>query len=232
MAGCEACQMELAEEQALSRRLREVARYRSSAALRAQIERQLEGKASIRIPSWVRWRWVAAAAVLLLAVAASMMVLTRRDPLRTSIREATQKHREMVLKQELSAFHDVGAGGSGELPRQVSEQLGLPVTSLFLGDSELALMNARPVVAGDRKGVALLYTDRHGSASSLQCVSAPEIKVPKKNGLQVESFHPYHTQIDSLQVLVWKQEGMACFLVADAGDQELADLFLKVRKAM
>ncbi|HET7854136.1 MAG TPA: hypothetical protein VFM04_06745 [Candidatus Methylomirabilis sp.] len=224
--------MELAEEQALSRRLREVARYQSSAALRARIERQLEGKASMRIPTWVTWRWAAAAAVLFLALAASMLVLTRRDPLRTSIREATRKHREMVLKQELPGFHDVSAGGSAELPRVVSEQLGLPVTSLFLGDSELALMNARPVVAGDRTGVALLYTDRHGSASSLQCVSAPEIRLPKKNGLQVESFHPYHTQFDSLHVLVWKQEGMACFLVAAAGDQELADLFLKVRKAM
>jgi hypothetical protein len=139
----------------------------------------------------------------------------------------------MVLKQELPGFHDVGPEASAELPRVVSEQLGLPVTSLFLGDSELALMNARPVVAGDRKGVALLYTDRQGSASSLQCLSAPEIQVPKKNGLQVESFHPYHTQVDSLHVLVWKQEGMACFLVAAAaGDQELADLFLKVRRAM
>ncbi len=232
LAGCETCQTELAEEQALSRRLREVARYRSSAALRAQTERQLEGRTWTGIPRLVTWRWLAAAAVVLLVAAASALALTRRDPLRTFIPEATRKHREMVLQHELFGFHDVGPGGSADLPRLLSEQLGLPVTSLFLGDSELALMGARPLVAGDRKGVALLYADRHGSASSLQCVSAPEIQVPKRNGLQVESFHPYHTQVGSLQVLVWKQEEMACFLVAVAGDQELTDLFLKVRRAM
>jgi len=232
LAGCEACQTELAEEQALSRRLREVAHYRLSADLRAQIEGQLEGKTWMGIPTWVTWRWLAAAAVLLLALAISPLMLIRRDPLRTFIPEATRKHREMVVQHELFAFPDVGPGGSAELPRLVSEQLGLPVTSLFLGDSDLVFMGARPLVAGDRKGVVIVYADHYGWVSSLQCVSAPEIEVPKRNRLQVEAFHPYHTQVDSLQVLVWKQEEMACFLVAQASDQELADLFLKVRRGM
>jgi hypothetical protein len=224
--------MELAEEQALSRRLRDVARYPSPAHLRARITQQLEGKTWTGIPRLVTWRWLAASAVVLLAVAASALVLTRRDPLRTFIPEATRNHREMVMQHELFGFPDVGPWGAAELPRLLSEWLGLPVTSLFLGDSELVLMGARPLLVRDRKGMVLLYADRHGWASSLQCVSAPEIQVPKRNGLQVESFHPYHTQVGSLQVLVWKQEEMACFLVAVAGDQELTDLFLKVRRAM
>ncbi len=113
-----------------------------------------------------------------------------------------------------------------------SERLGLPVTSLFLGDSELVLMGARPLLARDRKGMVLLYADRHGWVSSLLLVSAPDIEIPKGSRLQFGTFRPYHTQADSLRVLVWKQEEMACFLVARAGDQQLADLFLKIRRAM
>ena len=232
LAGCETCQTELAEEQALSRRLRDVARYPSPAHLRARIAQQLEGRTWTGIPRLVTWRWLAASAVVLLAVAASALVLTRRDPLRTFIPEATRKHREMVVQHELFGFPDVGPGGAAELPRLVSEQLGLPVTSLFLGDSDLIFMGARPLVAGDRRGIVIVYADHYGWVSSLQCISAPEIEVPKRNTLQVETFHPYHTQVGSLRVLVWKQEEMACFLVARAGDQELADLFLKVRRAM
>jgi len=232
LTGCEACQVELAEEQALSRRLRDVARYPSPAHLRARITQQLEGRTWTGIPRLVTWRWLAASAVVLLAVAASALVLTRRDPLRTFIPEATRKHREMVVQHELFGFPDVGPGGAAELPRLVSEQLGLPITSLFLGDSDLIFMGARPLVAGDRRGIVIVYADHYGWVSSLQCISAPEIEVPKRNTLQVETFHPYHTRVDSLRVLVWKQEEMACFLVARAGDQELADLFLKVRRAM
>jgi len=232
LTGCEACQVELAEEQALSRRLRDVARYPSPAHLRARITQQLEGRTWTGIPRLVTWRWLAASAVVLLAVAASALVLTRRDPLRTFIPEATRNHREMVMQHELFGFPDVGPWGSTELPRLLLERLGLPVTSLFLGDSELVLMSARPLLVRDRKGMVLLYADRHGLVSSLLLVSAPDIEVPKGSRLQFGTFRPYHTQADSLRVLVWKQEKMACFLVARAGDQELADLFLKVRRAM
>jgi hypothetical protein len=224
--------MELAEEQALSRWLRDVARYPSPAHLRAQVAQQLEGRPWTVIPRLVTWRWLAASAVVLLAVAASALVLTRRDPLLAFIPEATRNHREMVMQHELFGFPDVGPWGSADLPRLLSEQLGLPVTSLFLGDAELVLMAARPLLVRDRKGMVLLYADRHGWVSSLVLVAAPGVEIPKGSRLQFGTFRPYYTQADSLRVLVWKQGEMACFLVVRAGDQQLADLFLKIRRAM
>jgi hypothetical protein len=222
----------LAEEQALSRRLRDVARYQSPAHLRVQIAQQIEGRAWTGIPRLIRWRWLAASAVVLLAVAASALVLTRRDPLHAFIPQATRNHREMVMQHELFGFPDVGPWGSTELPRLLSQHLGLPVTSLFLGDSELVLMAARPLLVRDRKGMVLLYANRHGWVSSLLLVAAPDIEIPKGSRLQFGAFRPYHTQADSLRILVWKQEKMASFLVVPAGDQQLADLFLKIRRAM
>jgi hypothetical protein len=180
----------------------------------------------------VAWRWLAASVVVLLAVAASALVLTRRDALHAFIPETTRNHREMVMQHELFGFPDVGPWGSTELSRLLSKQLGLPVTSLFLGDSELVLMAARPLLVRDRKGMVLLYADRHGVVSSLLLVSARDIEIPKGSRLQFGTFRPYHTQADSLRILVWKQEEMACFLVAQAGDRQLGDLFLKIRKAM
>jgi anti-sigma factor RsiW len=232
LAGCEVCQTELAEEQALSRRLRDVVRYPSPAHLRVQIAQQLEGRTWTRIPRSVTWRWLAASAVVLLAVAASALVLTRRDVLHAFIPEATRNYREMVMQHELFGFPDVGPWGSTELPRLLSEQLGLPVTSLFLGDSELVLMAARPLLVRDRKGMVLLYADRRGWVSSLLLVAATDIEIPRGSRLQLGAFRPYHTQADSLRVVVWKQGEMACFLVAQAGDQQLADLLLKIRSAM
>jgi hypothetical protein len=68
--------------------------------------------------------------------------------------------------------------------------------------------------------------------SSLLLLPAPEIEVPKRERMQIEAFRPYHTRMDSFRILVWKQKEMACSLVARADDKELADLFMKIRKAM
>lgn len=233
LARCEACRSELTEEQVLTRRLREVTRYRPPDSLHAQVERELTGKAWWGIRPWGQWRWLAAAAVLLLAVGVPLLLRERQDLLRALIAEAATQHRQMVLQQEFVGFPDVGPVGPAELPRLLRERLGLPVETLFLGDADLSLMGIRPLtVMGGRKGVALLYSDRHGRMSSLLLVPAPEMEVPKGERMQIETFRPYHTKMDSFRVLVWKQKEVACSLVAKADDKELADLFMKIRKAM
>jgi anti-sigma factor RsiW len=232
LAGCGACRSELTEEQALTRRLREVARYRPPEPLRAQVQRELERKEWRGIRTWIQWRWLAAAAVVLLIVGISLAVREWRDPLRVFIAEAATNHRQLVLQQEFVGFPDVGPWGPAELPRILSERLGLPVETLFLGDAELSLMGVRPLMVGERKGVALLYADRHGRMSSLLLVPAPEMELPERKRMQIETFRPYHTTMDSYHVLVWKQKELACSLVVRADDRELADLFMKIRKAM
>ncbi len=233
LAGCEVCRLELTDEQALTRRLREVARYRPPESLHAQVERQLGRGEERRARQWVQWRWLAAAAVLLLAVGVPLLLRERHDPLRTLIAEAAATHRQMILQQEFVGFPDVGPVGPVELPRLLRERLDLPVENLFLGDAELSLMGFRPLmIMGQRKGAVILYTDRHGRMSSLLLVPAPEMEVPKQERMRIETFSPYHTKMNSFRVLVWKQKEMACSLVAKADDKELADLFTKIRKAM
>ena len=232
LAGCEACRSELTEEQALTRRLQEVVRYRPPEPFRAAVQRELTGKEWRGIRNWVQWRWLAAAAVLLLAVGISLVVRERQDPLRAMIAEAATNHRQMVLQQEFVGFPDVGPRGPTELPRLLLERLGLPIETLFLGDADLFLMGIRPLFVRQRKGVALLYADRHGRMSSLLLVPAPEMEIPKGERMQIETFRPYHTTMDSFRVLVWKQKELLCSLVARADDRELANLFMKIRKAM
>lgn len=233
LAACDACRIELGEEQALTRRLREVTRYRAPDLLRTRIERGLRTEKWGGPVSRVSGKWVAVAAVFFLAVAASFLFLReRKDTLEALVAEATAHHQRMVWEREMRGFARAEVPSPEEFLPLVRERLNLPVESIFVGDPSLTLVGIRAIYVLDHTAIALVYADPGGSISTLLMLRGGKVKIPQGNRMQVETFRPYHTRTNTANVLIWKQKEMAYSLVAQVEDQDMADLFLKVRKAM
>jgi hypothetical protein len=64
---------------------------------------------------------------------------------------------------------------------------------------------------------------------TLEILPGGEVTIPRERTLTVQQFHPMLTRADQLGVAVWKQGASLYLLPAPFDEEELAQLYLKVR---
>ena len=219
-------------DEELSRRLaRELPRYTAPARLRVAIVRAAE-------PSPRRWGWgwgwfgpsLASAATALVLVLAFLPMLPRiapADPLQRLVRSVVAEHTRVRMWG--ARRPDVVPAA---LPR-VTEESGVGLERVFIGDDRLEALSAEPVFLEQRRGLAIHYRDTAGRLVSYVAIPAPEMPIPERRRVEVDRFRPalFHDQGHS--VWVWKQGDLVCLLVGSlvtqAELQDFRDYFVRVR---
>jgi hypothetical protein len=82
-----------------------------------------------------------------------------------------------------------------------------------------------------KRAATLVYRDTAGRYTTLYLMPGTGTVIPDGGRMQIESFKPYHRVASGHQVLLWKQKELACLIVSDVDESELAAMFLKIRKA-
>jgi hypothetical protein len=122
----------------------------------------------------------------------------------------------------------------GALPG-VMDESGVLLNWVFLGDQDIRLVNAQPTVLEGRRALALTYQDRDGHSVSYVIARGPNVTIPERGRVQIAKWRPLVTRDDGFSMIVWKQSGLVCVMVADlVSDDDLnrfKDYFVKVRSA-
>jgi anti-sigma factor RsiW len=229
LASCPTCPAELAAEEQLTRRLREeVPRPAATPELKAALEEMMRtGHAPPPGRRKPRRLLFAAAAAVVLVIAASL-ALRRPPPNDPQVlaRHAAAAHR--TIDGQRDVLRSETAGASARL-RELAQRYGLPVTTAFQGDAELPLVSARQGLALGKVSAVLVYLDAKGRLVTLEILPGGEVTIPRERTRTVQQFHPMLTRADHLGVAVWKQGATLYLLTAPFDEEELAQLYLKVR---
>jgi anti-sigma factor RsiW len=229
LASCPTCPGELAAEEQLTRRLREeVPRPAAPPELRAALEEMMRARqAPPPARRKARRLFFAAAAAVVLAIAGSLALrrLPANDP-QVLARHAAAAHR--TIDGQRVVLPSETAGASARL-RELAQRHGLPATTAFQGDAELRLVSARQGLALGKVSAVLVYLDAKGRLVTLEILPGGEVTIPRERTRTVQQFHPMLTRADQLGVAVWKQGASLYLLTAPFDEEELAQLYLKVR---
>jgi len=216
-----------------SRALRErLGRYPASPRLRASLLRALEAEAPR--PSWgASWlapavSALATAVVMILWLASGLPTALPGDPLRDLTRAVVTEHARTLSWSD--AQPDVVPA---TLPR-VMDESGVILNLLFTGDSDLRLINAHPTYVEGHRGLSLAYMDALGHGVTYVIFpGASMVALPESERVKIESWRPVVRKESGFSLIMWKQQGLFCVLVADlVSDDDLARLkqyFVKVR---
>jgi len=217
-------------DETLSRRLAtELPRHVAPARLRAAIV-----EASAPRPArtwWLAPALSAAATALVLALFFVPMLprITPQDPVQRLARAVVAEHTRALLW---------GARSEEVVPAAVpwlSQETGINLASVFLGDDRLSLVGAEPVYLDQRRGVALHYRDADGHHITYVVLPAPGLGIPERRRVKIDRYRPALIHDNGFSVWVWKQGDLACFLVSDmVSEADLAhfkDYFVRVRAA-
>ena len=219
------------EEQAAFRRLlaERLPRHRAPAHLRDAVVALASPPR--RFGGW----WAPALSALATALVMALVgfpLLSRSvlpDPLQLTIRAVLAEHTRSALWGQPRPEAVPAA-----LPR-LMEETGIALTWFFGGDDEVQLINVRPLIVEGRRALALTYKDSDGHLVTYLLVPGAEMAVPDQGRVQIDRFRPLLTRVNGFSLLVWKQQGLACFLMSDMvseGDlSRFKQLFLKVRLA-
>lgn len=169
----------------------------------------------------------AAAVALLLGASFSLLLSRRAEPIERLAEISLTEHVRAGLSQ---AWHP-GPAGREVLLRYLREQLDLPLDRLFAGDAELEFLGIYPTVIMGEKGVAILYRDRSGRTSTLIAIPGRGLTIPAGGRMQIETFRPYLTRAERHTLLIWKEQKMTYSLVSEQGEEDLARVYLKIRKS-
>jgi anti-sigma factor RsiW len=229
LAGCPTCPGKLAAEEQLTRRLREeLPRPAAPPELRAALEEMMRARqAPPPARRKARRLFFAAAAAVVLAIAGSLALrrLPANDP-QVLARHAAAAHR--TIDGQRVVLPSETAGASARL-RELAQRHGLPATTAFQGDAELRLVSARQGLALGKVSAVLVYLDAKGRLVTLEILPGGEVTIPRERTRTVQQFHPMLTRADQLGVAVWKQGATLYLLTAPFDEEELAQLYLKVR---
>ena len=230
LAGCPICARELAAEEQLTRRLREeVPRPAAPDQLRAGLEQMMRTRrASPRRGPNARLLLFGAAAGVVLVISASWALRRppANDPLGLAARHAAAAHQTIDLQRDLLQAETAGAGTR---LRELAQSYGLPATTAFQGDAEVRLVSVRQGRALGKVSVVLVYLDAKGRLVTLELLPGGEVKIPADRTRVVQQFHPMLTRAGQLGVALWKQGATLYLLTAPLDEEELAQLYLKVR---
>ena len=225
----------IGDDRLVDRALRErLGRYPASPRLRASLLRALEAEAAP--PRWgVNWlapavSALATAVVMLLWVAGGLPTALPGDPLRDLTRAVVTEHARTLSWTD--AQPDVVPA---TLPR-VMDESGIILNLVFTGDSDLRLVNAHPTYVEGHRGLSLAYQDTRGHGVTYVIFpGAVTVALPEQERVKIETWRPVVRKESGFSLIMWKQQGLFCVLVADlVSDDDLARLkqyFVKVRSA-
>jgi hypothetical protein len=224
-----------ADDRLVTRALRErLGRYPASPRLRAALLQTLEPEAPG--PRWgVSWlvpavSALATAVVMIFWVAGGLPTALPGDTLRDLTRAVVTEHARTLSWVE--AQPDVVAA---TLPR-VMDESGVTLNLLFTGDSDIRLVNAHPTYVEGHRGLSLAYMDARGHGVTYVIFpGASLVALPERERVKIETWRPVVRKESGFSLIMWKQQGLFCVLVADlVSDDDLARLkeyFVKVRSA-
>ncbi len=218
----------------IERALRErVPRHPASARFRSALMHALAPEPARRAePRY----WIAPAASALamalimgLWIAPSLPTAAPADPLRPLARAVMNEHARTVLWGQ--ARPDVVPA---VLPWAMDES-GVSLNWVFTGDDRIQLVNAQPTYLEGRRGIELAYQDAEGHTVTYVIVPAPTLILPERGRVQIDRWRPLVRSENGFSMILWKQQGLLCALVADlVSDDDLGKLkeyFIKVRSS-
>jgi len=223
------------DDRLMSRVLRErLGRYPASPRLRAALLQALEPEAA-RPRGGTQWlapaiSALATAVVTLFSVAGGLPTAVPGDTLRDLTRAVVTEHARTLSWTD--AQPDVV---SATLPR-VMDESGVTLNLLFTGDSDIRLVNAHPTYVEGHRGLSLAYLDARGHGVTYVIFpGAALVALPEHERVKIETWRPVVRKESGFSLIMWKQQGLFCVLVADlVSDDDLARLkqyFVKVRSA-
>ena len=216
------------ESDEMSRRLAaELPRYSAPARLRVAIVEA--ASPAPRRPAWLAPLVAAAATTMTLALLV-LPVLSRiapADPVQRYVQAVVSEHSRTLM---WGARH--GAVLPTVLP-WLTEQSGIALPTVFLGDERLTFVAAEPVYLERQRGVAIHYRDVDGHMLTYVALPAPGLVVPDRDRVQIGRWRPALLRDSGFASWVWKQGEVGCFLVSDmvsADDVErFKEYFARVR---
>lgn len=228
--GCQDCAAEVKAEEQLTQRLRsEIPRPSAPGDLRAAIE----GIVRARLvpgarPSRMRRGILAAAAVAALIVVGLTFAsrMRPRDPIALATRHAAATYH--AVDSDRGQFAADAAQTDARL-RELTQRHGLPAATAFHGDDEVRLVSVRQGSALGRTSALLVYADRQNRLVTLEILSGTDVTIPREQTRAVQQFHPMLTRASDLGVALWKQGASLYLLTAPLDEEELAQLYLRVR---
>jgi anti-sigma factor RsiW len=225
LTACPECRRWEEEERAVTRLLSErFVRHSAPPRLKLEILQSLEPR-----PPY-SWWWIPASALLMVLLLLPMLTRsTPGDPLQPFIRAVYSEHARSLLWGAPQAEAEAVPVA---LPRLMLET-GIGLSWVFTGDDELQLKGLEPVVLQGQRGLAFHYNDPQDHLITYVVLPGQGLTLPEGKRVQVDRFRPMLSRIDGFAVFVWKQEGLACFLIADLVSQEdlarFQGYFVKIR---
>jgi hypothetical protein len=221
------------DDPALSRALRErLGRYPASPRFRATVREAIEPAPARWAPGWLAPVMTACATALVMMgwMAGTLPTSVGGDPLRDLTRAVVTEHARRVSWS--TAQPDVIPAA---LPRAM-DQSGVTLNWVFAGDSDLQLINAYPTYVEGHRGLSLVYLDAQGhTVTYVIFPGAALVPMPEGQRVRIETWRPVVRNENGFSLIMWKQQGLFCALVADlVSEDDLARLkrhFVKVRSA-
>jgi hypothetical protein len=206
---------------------RRLTRHQAPASLRVSVVQSLSPPEGRRRPSlWLAPALSALATVMVMLLwLAPALPRAGSNPLQLLSRAVLTEHARAMLW---------GEAHPGALPR-VMDESGVLLNWVFTGDQDIQLVNAQPTFVEGRRALALTYQDRDGHSVSYIIARGPNVAIPELGRVQISKWRPLVTKDDGFTLIVWKQSGLVCVMVADlVSENDLArfkNYFVKVRSA-
>ncbi|MEK7220331.1 MAG: zf-HC2 domain-containing protein [candidate division NC10 bacterium] len=207
-------------------------RYAAPPALRSRIQAAMAQdafggsgwRAWLRGHPWTIGSLAGAVAVLLLVWGG--MLWMARDPVSRLAARAVAEHVEYAKEMMNRPIPDPPA-----LVQELRSQVEFSFEPVFRGDSQVQLVAGLVSDLLGKRAATFVYRDGSGRYTTLFLMPEAGTTIPAENRMPIETFKPYHRVTSGRHLLLWKQRDLACLLVSDLDEAEMAAMFLKVRKA-
>lgn len=151
------------------------------------------------------------------------------DPLRPVVSAVLSAHTRSLIWGEPRP-----EAAPAALPRVMAET-GITLPRFFAGDAETRLINVEPLIVEGRRALALTYQDADAHVLTYLLLPGADMPLPDQGRVTIDRFRPVLTRVDGFSLFVWKQQGLANFLISDMISERdvsrFKELFLKVRLA-
>ncbi|OGB94380.1 MAG: hypothetical protein A3G35_14655 [candidate division NC10 bacterium RIFCSPLOWO2_12_FULL_66_18] len=207
-------------------------RYPAPPALRSRIQAAMAQdafggpgwRALLRSHPWTVGSLAGAIAVLLLVWGGTLWMA--RDPVSRLAAQAVAEHVEYAKEMMNRPIPDPPA-----LVKELRSQVDFSFEPIFRGDSQVQLVAGLVSDLLGKRAAAFVYRDGSGRYTTLFLMPEAGTTIPAENRMPIETFKPHHRVTSGRHLLLWKQRDLACLLISDLDEAEMAAMFLKIRKA-